>query len=323
MKLCNTLTILSILTVPFILSSCHHKDLLYDEPLTNDIEVVFDWRNAPDADPKSMVLYMFSEATGQPMRYIFTGRDGGTVNLPFGRYNSLCMNADNTDWAVQTSTGDIEQFKTTTPDVTTLPGRRITIESLPAGRASETERVAATPGMLWAHRVDGFEFHYTDTHKVLTLYPVEAVSHYTVDILDVDNLESLDETAVDATISGMAEGYLHGSGTATPEKVTNPFILVADAAGHKLSGEFLTFGRPSDPADDLTHIITIYTLLADGSKWYYTADVTDQVKNAPDPHHVHIILRNLTLPKNVQDTEGGAFSVDVDQWQTEHINLTL
>lgn len=323
MKLFTTLAAVSAITMPLVMTSCHHKDLLYDEPLTNDIEVVFDWRNAPDADPQSMALYMFNEATGQPMRYIFTGREGGTINLPFGRYNSICMNADNTDWAVQTATDDIEQFKTTTTDVTVLPARQIAIQSLPAGRAAETERVAATPGMMWGHRVDGFEFRYTDTHKVLTLYPVEAVCHYTVDILNVDNLESLDETAVDATISGMAEGYLHGKGTPTPEKVTNPFILIADEKDRKLTGEFLTFGRPSDPAADLTHTLTIYTLLSDGSKWYYTADVTDQVRNAPDPHHVHIILRNLTLPKNVENTEGGAFSVDVDQWQTEHINLTL
>ncbi|MDE7459916.1 MAG: DUF5119 domain-containing protein [Paramuribaculum sp.] len=323
MKLSTTLFTLSAIISATSLTSCHHKDLLYDEPLTNDIEVVFDWRNAPDAQPNSMALYMFDEESGVPLRYIFTGRDGGTINLPFGRYNSLCMNADNTDWAVQQSTGDIEQFKTITTDVHVLPAHQIAIQSLPAGRADETERVAATPGMMWGHRVDGFEFRYTDTHKVLTMYPVEAVCHYTVDILDVKNIDALDETSVDATISGMAEGYLHGKGIASPEKVTNPFILTGNSREDKLSSEFLTFGRPSQPADDLTHTLTIYAILADGSKWCYTADVTDQVRDAPDPHHVHIILRNLTLPRNVQHTEGGAFNVDIDQWQTEHINLSL
>lgn len=323
MKLRNTLTSLSAIALPLLMASCHHKDLLYEEPLTNDIEVVFDWRNAPDADPESMALYMYDVETGQPIRYIFTGRNGGTINLPFGRYNSLCMNADDTDWAVHTAEDDIEQFKTTTADVTVLPAQRIAIQSLPAGRAAATERVAATPHMMWSDRVDNFEFRYTDTHKVHTMYPEEAVCHYTVDILGVENLESLDETAVDATLSGMAEGYIHGQGKATPEVVTNPFILTADPEQDKLTSEFLTFGRPSDPADDLTHTITIYTLLTDGSKWYHTVDVTDQVKNAPDPHHVHIILRNFKLPKNVENTEGGAFSVDVDQWQTEYINLTL
>ncbi|MDE7451813.1 MAG: DUF5119 domain-containing protein, partial [Paramuribaculum sp.] len=49
--------ILAIIAAVVSLSSCRHKELYEEELNYQEVEVVFDWRNAPDANPASMVLY--------------------------------------------------------------------------------------------------------------------------------------------------------------------------------------------------------------------------------------------------------------------------
>ena len=46
-------------------ASCEHKDLCYDHSHTIDVEVVFDWRNASEAAPESMSLYLFPTNGGR------------------------------------------------------------------------------------------------------------------------------------------------------------------------------------------------------------------------------------------------------------------
>lgn len=58
-------------------ASCEHKDLCYDHSHTIDVEVVFDWRNASEAAPESMSLYLFPTNGGEALRYEFT--DCGAV----------------------------------------------------------------------------------------------------------------------------------------------------------------------------------------------------------------------------------------------------
>ena len=43
-------------------TSCEHKDLCYDHSHTTKIQVIFDWKNAPDATPETMRLYLFPGA---------------------------------------------------------------------------------------------------------------------------------------------------------------------------------------------------------------------------------------------------------------------
>ena len=74
-------------------TSCEHKDLCHDHAHAVEVEVVFDWRNAPDAAPASMSLYLFP-GDGEALRYDFTGRDGGTIRVPIGKYEALCLNSD-------------------------------------------------------------------------------------------------------------------------------------------------------------------------------------------------------------------------------------
>lgn len=299
------------------LSSCHHKDL-YDDH-TVGLDVVFDWRNAPDASPKSMALYLYPSTGAKELDYNFPNSTGGHIVVPFGSYHSLCMNNDNTDWVCLRYTSDVEAFEVYTRDVHSLSVYGFEAYSLPRSSDSDDERVAETPGMLWGIRGDEVELRLSDKEKTLVMYPEEAVCHYTVDIEDVDNLEYLDGSGLDALLSGMAEGYVTGRKCATSTPVSMPFILVADAAARHLHSEFLTFGEC--PEATSPHTLSVYMVLTDGSKWYYTFDVSSQVHESPDPHHVHIILKGLRLPKPINS--GGGLKPDVDDWQTEKVDIEM
>ncbi len=63
-------------------------------------------------------------------------------------------------------------------------------------------------------------------------------------------------------------------------------------------------------------------VLNDGSKWYHSFDVTDQVSKASDPTHVHIIVRGLDLPHAQSDKDSDA-SIDVNEWQEVDIDLKM
>lgn len=305
----------------FVMSSCRHKALYIEEPATTmDIEVVFDWRNAPDANPASMALHLYDHDTGKHLRFIFTGREGGTIRLPFATYDALCMNSDNTDWALSRSNDDIESFEIYTDDVNQLEAYSLRPSALPRAAGTEHQRMAKTPGMLWADRNDGFKISSTAKKQVITLYPQEAVCHYVVDVIDLEGGASLDNVSVDATLSGVAEGYRDGQEAPAEERVTMPFVLSLSADKKSLHSEFLTFGQTSD-SENHENLLTIYFYLADGSKRYYTFDVTKQIDSAPDPHHVHIIVRGLTLPERI--VSGGGLKPDVNDWISEFYDLEM
>lgn len=85
-----------------LLTACEHKDLCYDHPHSANVEVVFDWTEAPDAHPATMSLYLYPEDGSEPMRYEFTKREGGTIIVPEGMYDALCVNSDKETHRIQT-----------------------------------------------------------------------------------------------------------------------------------------------------------------------------------------------------------------------------
>ena len=301
-------------------TSCHHKDLYMEEEMSSELQVVFDWRNAPDADPESMALYLYEEDGHSPMRFIFSNKTGGLIKAPFGTRHAICMNADNTDWARMRNNESIETLEIYTQDAESIGSRADDSTTIPRPEGTENERVAATPQMMWGSRTNDINIVPHDGMQTITMYPIDAVCHYIVDVYDVDNLDGIESSAVDATLSGMAEGYCHGQQAATDNTASMKFDLTGDAAENNLHGEFLTFGEC--PNTVAKHYLTLYMVLTDGSKWYHSFDVTDQVSKAPDPKHVHIIVRGLDLPQPPQegDTE---LNTDVNEWQAVNIGLKM
>ena len=302
------------------LASCRHKDLYMEEEMTSELQVVFDWRNAPEANPESMALYLYEEDGHNPMRFIFTGKEGGLIKAPFGTRHGICLNADNTDWARMRYNESVETLEIFTQDAEAIGTRADNATTIPRPEGTENERIAATPEMLWGSRTNDIRIVPHDGMQTITMYPQEAVCHYIVDVYDVENLDGVESSAVDATLSGMAEGYCHGQQKATDNTVSMKINLTGHPEEKNLHGEFLTFGEC--PSTVAKHYLTLYMVLTDGSKWYHSFDVTDQVSKAPDPTHVHIIVRGLDLPEPPK--EGHAeLKTDVNEWQAVNIGLKM
>ncbi|MDE7410347.1 MAG: DUF5119 domain-containing protein, partial [Muribaculaceae bacterium] len=225
---------LSKIIIPSIIAlsitSCHHKDLYMEEEMTSQLQVVFDWRNAPDADPESMALYLYEEDGHNPMRFIFANKTGGLIKAPFGTRHAICMNADNTDWVRMRNHENIETIEIFTQDAEEIGSKADDSTTIPRPEGTETERIAATPKMLWSSRSNDIRIIPHDGMQTITLYPQEAVCHYIVDVYDVRNLEEVESSAVDATLSGMAEGYSNGQQSATDNTVSMKFDLKGNAS---------------------------------------------------------------------------------------------
>ncbi len=318
MKTSKVLFVLSLSAM--LLSSCRHKDLYMEEEMTSELQVVFDWRNAPDANPESMAMYLYEEDGHSPMRFIFSNKTGGLIKAPFGTHHAICLNADNTDWAKMRNHENIETLEIYTQDAEEIGSRADNSSTVPRPEGTENERIAATPGMLWGSRSNNIAITPHEGMQTITMYPQECVCHYIVDVYDVSNLEYVESSAVDATLSGMAEGYNHGQQSATDNTVSFKFDLKGNAAEKNLHGEFLTFGEC--PNTSAKHYLTLYMVLTDGSKWYHSFDVTDQVTKAPDPTHVHIIVRGLDLPEPPKEGDS-ELKTDVNEWQAVNIGLKM
>lgn len=320
----NTLTrttyaLLSALLALTGMTSCRHKDLVYELEPTRRVKVTFDWSKAPDANPGSMALYMYDRTSGERLRYVFAGRDGGYIQVPRGSYDAVCMNADGTDWVVPLYTDGRDSFEIRTHDALETAAYGLSTRAIPRAPQAEDERVAATPGMLWSGTLDAIDLTALSGESEVTLTPAEAVCHYSVEVKDIENIQYLQGVVIDGTLSGMSEGYVTGSNRTSDGYATFPFTLTLGAGGDRMEAEFLTFGET--PAKGRRHSLVIYTIGEDGQKFYYDYDVTDQVTGAPDPHHVHIVVSGMKVPTPI--TSGGGFHPEVNDWQAVDIDLSM
>lgn len=301
-------------------ASCEHKDLCYDHSHTVDAAVAFDWRNAPDASPESMSLYLFPTGGGKALRYEFTDCRGGTIRVPVGSYEALCLNSDteNIDYRNTGQRTSFEVTTRTTPLLGSLSGLGVRSESAPRPEGTESERVVLSPDMLWSDRAEKVVLAQSSAPQTITLYPQQSVSSYTVEIRNAENLKYV--SGLSGSLSSMAESLYPGVGCdATCETgATIPFETVMTADKTAVTGSLLAFGCPSTRK---SHTLTVYAVLSDESKWYYTYDVTDQIHSAPDQRNVHIVLDGLPLPKPI--VNGGGFQPDVDEWQSEEIEIPM
>lgn len=307
---------LSIVLLALASSACDHKELLLECKSTLKINVVFDWRNAPGADPESMALYLFPDDGGKPLRYLFQNSEGGEISVPYGNYTALCMNNDNTDWAELKDIGDISTF-----EIHSAPVSGISLTDLrsPADQTTDSLLVE-TPDLIWTDAGEKFSLSPADSgEKTLTLFPTESGCHYTIDIYDIDNPRALNERDLFSTFSGLAGGFHPGSAHSSEENVTMPLTMTVSEDGSKIHGEFLNFGQCPDII--YTNELTIHYFLTDGSAWAYRFDVTDQAHNAPDPRNVHIVLRGLPIPEPIANA--GGLKPVVDDWLVEHIDLEM
>lgn len=290
--------------------SCEHKELCYEHVHTVNTDVVFDWRNQPEARPTSMRLYLFPLDGKKVLLYEFSDFRGGSVSIPIGHYKALCLNNDTkfiryrnidryADFEACTSEGDFEE----------------NFAGVPRAKGTEEERFSRSIDRFWTARMDTVCVDLQEKNKVLTFLMEESICSYHITIRHVDNLKYISADGLSGSLSGMSGGLLVGENIPTGELTTIPFGVVhGDSAS--LKAEFLCFGHC--PSVCRSHKVTIY---ADGNKYYYTYDVTSQIHKASDSRNVHIVIDSLHLPKPI--VNGGGFQPLVEKWKCIEIDVPM
>lgn len=303
-----------------LISSCRTDELCYDHPHGASINVAFNWASAPDARPEGMRLWLYPQG-GRSLEAELRdlpGFEGGKVKgLVEGRYHVISHNND-TELVTYHDRETHGSHRASTRDADILePMSRAGDVSSKGLRGEADERVAASPDRLWL--ANSLDADVKDGATV-TLSPSQVHCRYTYEFLNVGPTGGISK--VSASISGMSAGVWLADGTHIGETVTHPLEAWIDAPNQRIYGDFFTFGYPADsPAP---HRMALYVIMADGQKYKYTEgdylDVTEQVRSAPDPQNVHIVIDGLELPTPVS---GGGFDPSVSDWDEVHHDIDI
>ena len=310
-----------------LLSSCVHRGFDLDDGRFGYVEVVFDWRNAPEADPKSMVLFMYPREGGDPIRFDFAGRDGGRISIAPGVYDAVCVNSDRREVFYEDK-NSFSTFLVTTDQLSNIPLSHNTFvrsAELPKAPGTEDQMIYDTPPMMWSSSEIGFDVTVDSgtrtkiqiDHQVLTLYPKPIVDTYKVTVKNIKNVENIE--TLSGTLSDMSSGYLAGAQEDTDNAVILPFGLTAYKENKRAEGTFLTFGHC--PGERRSHSLVLYAVLSDDTKYYWVFDVSDQAHNPPEENGIHhIIVEFLDIPDLGGSSNIGA---GVGDWSSSDIYIVL
>lgn len=328
-----------LLIAVFALAACRHKDLNTEYTIKTRINIGFDWREAPDADPEGMCVFFYpvNNPDLPVRRYDFRGRDGGEIEIPIGEYRLVCYNNDTerSQFRGHNQFYDHEAYTNPTSIFANLLGA--SGGRAPVATGTEGEIVYDNPDMIWGcatvdMNVTTRGVEYSDPTRKrsgpfrggevigprdIVLFPHEQVCRYSYEILDVKNLKNVSKMC--ASLSGMSPTM---KVVGEENSSTNAIIPApATASGPTtIRGDFLTFGDEFDARDG--HKLVLYVWYSTGDKFYYTFDVGQQIHDAPDKRRVHIILRGLEFPQPI-NPEGGGFSPTVDGWDEHEEDLIM
>lgn len=302
---------------------CEQKDLCYDHNHASDIEVRFDWKNDSCANPSSMMTFFFPRKTDErTLKREFIGKDGGMAQVLVGvGYGALAFNSDTRNIQYRTlpeSGSIIASLK----DAGTIDRIGVAADNLPRAKGSEGERMAMEADSLWSATskedilVTLDEHDRGDIHH-LTLCPQRRYCVYHIRFLSIENQKYICSSLA-GSLSGMAGGVCLSTGKKTEERVTVPFSLkILD--DNSLRGTMRNLGDCLDK--EVPNKLVIYTILKDGTKWSCVMDVTDQVRKAPDPYEVDIVIDKLPIPSKIDGNSG--FTPGVSDWQVIEIPIKM
>ena len=308
------------------LSSCQYKELCYDHSHVVSLKVLYDWSGVPTlAAPEGMSLYFYKDfaRSAFPEQYDLPGMYGGSIRIEWGSYQALSVNYDTESilYRGMESIGTVEAY---TRNSSIEEGTKIaTRATMPAAKGTEDQKVTLEPDMLYAGTSDGFSLEMGEQGAEKTVKMSQRVVHFTIYLNNVPNLQYSGQFG--GTLSGLSGGVNLMSGKLTDEHVSIAFP-VTRVDDTTLRADFNSFGHcPHEEDGEFEqHIFTLYAVLADGSKWYYSEDVTDQMHDSaqnPHDHEVHIHLDNPPVPKPI--VNGSGFKPDVGEWVSVDINVGM
>lgn len=288
------------------LAACDHRELCYDHSHWVDLTVDFDWSEAPDARPSTMVVILFPADGSEGIRYELTRTDGPSkIRVPSGYFHAVAFNG-NTESLLESGSA-YDKFVITTREQDILePMNRsgaVVPNSPPRADGTEDQYVKSAPDPLWADKSENFFIIPAQPGQSITFVPRKKTVLYRVVIHNVQNFE--EGMGISATLTSMAESYSPNLDAHYGADVTVP-IGLGIAGDNTLSGSAEMFGHCPDSRSDRRHILTVYT----SSRYYYNFDVTDQIHSGVHPTELTIEIDKLVLPK----PDGGGMNPSVGDW---------
>lgn len=330
-------TALLLLSSYFTFTSCDYKDLCYDHHHLVEIRVIFDWVYAPEAQPQSMTVlfYNLDDPGAEPTRFDLPGRDGGIVKVVPGNYRVVGFNGD-TEAILLRNVNTWNMLEAYTRESSIEAETMLSRARMPRAFGTENERVILEPDMLWAAASEPFQIDlsenyvtYDDSIKgaggiasrvlyTVTLQPRQRVRKVNIYVNNVQNLTYSSQFG--GALSGLSPSVVLADGKLGEELVSHAYLL-AQTSATQMEAHFNFFGHCPElsSGNENSHIVTIYAALGDGTKWYYTIDVTDQMHDPiqnPDEYNLNIYIDELPVPKPL--VNGSGFVPTLDGWE-EHV----
>lgn len=249
-------------------------------------------------------------------------KNGGIAQALVGvSYTALGFNSDarNTSFRYNISTNSIEA---SSKDAGAIDRIGISASLLPRAKGTEGERMSMEADSIYSSAsekdilISLEENDRGDTCKI-TLSPKRRFCTYRLKIMNIDNQQNL-SSSIAGSISDLAGGINLSTGEKTAAKVTIPFA-VGTTNESTLEGQLRCYGN--SPSEDAANYLVIYTVLKDGTKWCYIYDVTKQIKEAPNPYEVEIVLDKLPVPTNIGGNSG--FTPGVSDWNIIEIPIVM
>lgn len=284
------------------LSTSCQKDLYYP-PLNTSVEMKFNWEGQlPDSSTR-MRLYIYPE-TGSLYTQDITNYNGGMVNMPTGLHKVIAINAKDDDVDVVASTYETTYVTTNTTTVL-APMSLPYMGAAPRPAESVDEPVKQQAPLLYADTCSMLRVKAGE--NIIEMSPKSIVDTIDIMIKGITNIKYLEASSV--AVSGLPMGYLLSKMEPMSECCT--MVTGMDIAnGNSLSGRLVVFGRPKKD-DGKKIIMTLYTVLGDGSKYFFNYDVTEKVTMAEAGKSIVIEIEELTLP---EPANNGGFNPQMGEW---------
>lgn len=311
--------VLLALLSAFAAVSCEQKELLEQKDVESEVEVKFDWTNAPGGAPKKMVLCLFPEDGGKMLRYVFENANGGKIVVPIGTYDALCVNED-TQGVLYRNTDRFNTYEAYTDNVKIIGGLNVDASVLPRAEGTERERMVAQADKVWHGNAPGKLVlkPHAESATQLTMSMTPSYEAYNILIKNV-NILDVANAKLGASISTLSGSTLIADGSIGSESVTIPTALTVDETNRTMTGRVVAFGNCVNSSQQ--HFLMIYAILPDGQKYGFKHDVSSEIHNAIDKQNVQIVIDGFNLPKPI-GKEGG-LKPSVREWQVVDLSIEV
>ena len=332
----KVLTLSFLLGALLSLSACNQKDLYFPDDFVEEssLRVRFDWSQAPGVDPSSMTVLFFPlDTLAESYRFDFDNATGGTIDLPPGQYHAICRNNDSDEVNLFVGTDNFDTYELVTRDCNIFepvygngfespagPDKDLDchLSMEPCYSSEQTELTVTEKGVSYTPNGNVADSLSAVNARTIWFFPKKRTATYIVEAKNVKNLSGA--TLISGAISGMSPGYFLGENKLNNSTtVTVPFS--EKTSGHSsITGEFyaLPYSEQLKPKNSLN----MFFWLSDGRHFYYTFDVTEQMRDSNNPLLYRIVIDGIDLPMS-EGSDTGGFDVGTDEWKDINQDISM